>query len=325
LTWPKPRYFFAIQILLEKKTLVPAMIKAGGEDMITGGPFYRLFGSQRVPPALLALLLLALAAPDTAGMQRGLTAAIVRRHYHNWLTLETPRFHLRFTAADREEAEWVATEAERVAFLVEEHLLYRPSDAKPWLVIAPDQAAIRQAFGWGDGTAASGVYLVDTIIILSPQAFSEGYKARRRQLYACQGPLVHEITHYVVDARAGGNYPRWFSEGLAQLMEYRLLNYEWLEEGSSLGSGVFSPDQLEQSFDTLDNQALAYRQALSLVTYLESLQGMGGINRLLDLLARGNTFYHAVQAVYGLDRNALHDSWENWFPAQNRWFLRMQD
>lgn len=293
--------------------------------MITGGPFYRLSRSQRVPLALLALLLLALAAPDTAGIQRGLTAAIVRRYYRGWLTLETPRFHLRYTAADREEAEWVAAEAERVASLVEEQLLYRPADAKPWLVIAPDQSAIRRAFGWGDGTGALGAYLADTIIVLSPQAFSEGQEARRRQLYAHQGPLVHEITHYMVDARTAGNYPRWFSEGLAQLMEYRLLNFEWLEEGSSLSHGVYSSERLEQDFDTLPNQPLAYRQALSLVTYLESLQGMNGINRLLDRLGRGNGFYHALQAVYGQDRSSFHANWQKWYPAQTRWFLPRKD
>jgi len=148
---------------------------------------------------------------------------------------------------------------------------------------------------------------------------------RRRDLYARQGPLVHEFTHYVVDARSADNYPRWFSEGLAQLLEYRLLGFEWLEQGSSLGYGVYSPEELEQAFDTLGNQPLAYRQALSLVTYLESLQGLDGINRLLDRLSPGNTFYQAVEEVYGLDRASFHQGWQRWFPTQPRWFLPRQD
>jgi hypothetical protein len=293
--------------------------------MTAGGPFYRPSLSRNVPAALLALLLFVVAAADTPGVRGAFTAAVIRHHYRGWLSLETPRFHLRYINISREEAEWVAALAEQAATRVGEKLEYRPAAAKPWLVIAPDQNAIRRAFGWGDGTGVLGAYLADTIIVISPQTFYEADEAARRHFYRRQGPLVHEITHYVVDARTGGNYPRWFSEGLAQLMEYRILNFEWLEPGSSLSHGVYSPDELEEAFDTLDNQPLAYRQAMSLVTYLESLRGLEGINRLLDMLARGKPFYQTVHAVYGLDRNAFHESWLRWFPAQPRWFLPRQD
>lgn len=270
---------------------------------------------------LLAVMALVFVSVDIADVWRGLTTSAVRRHYRGWPSLESNRFHVRFTEKDREWAEWVAAEAERAASLVKEILPYTPPAAKPWLVIAPDQASIRQAFGWGEGTGALGVYLLETIIILSPQAYEGVDDAERRLFFARQGPLVHEVTHYVLDVRTGGNYPRWFSEGLAQLLEYQLLGFEWLEADSSLGQRLYKQDELDYSFAELPRQALAYRQALSMVTYLESLRGLDGLNLLLDKLAKDRPFYLAVEAVYGQDRSALVESWRSWFPAEGRWFL----
>jgi len=118
--------------------------------MITGGTSRRLSRSRSFPVALLALLLLAVAAPDITGIRRALATVSVRHHFLGWHTMESAHFHLRFKNIDREEAEWVAAEAERVALLVATKLEYRPTGSKPWLVIAPDQNTISRAFGWGD-------------------------------------------------------------------------------------------------------------------------------------------------------------------------------
>jgi len=270
---------------------------------------------------LVVIIALVFMSVDAVSVWRGVMTSAVRRHYYGWSSLESTRFHLRFTEKDRAVAEWVVHEAEQAASLVEEILPYHPPAAKPWLVIAPDQATIRQSFGWGEGTGALGVYLLDTIILLSPQAYEGGDDAERQLQFVRQGPLVHEFTHYVLDVRSRGNYPRWFSEGLAQLIEYRLLGFEWLEADSSLGHRLYEQDELDYSFEELPRQALAYRQALSMVTYLESLRGLEGLNLLLDKLAEGLPFYLAVEAVYGLDRDSLVESWRVWFLLDVRWFL----
>ncbi len=249
----------------------------------------------------------------------GQTAAL-RRHYLEWQAYDSEHFHIRFSEHDSNLIPWLAQEADRaaeeVAILLPHHL-----QDNPWLVVVPDRETMQKAFGWGDSTGALGVYMVDTIKVLSPLAWDWLREEKRLKHFQAEGPLAHEYTHYVLDLRTGGNYPYWFSEGLAQLVEYKLNGYEWLEADSSLGSTVYTLSELERKFSGLDRQALAYRQSLSIVTYLESLQGMEGINALLDDLGRGHSFYQALHGLFGLDRESLGAEWQQWYRQDGRWFL----
>lgn len=256
---------------------------------------------------------------DSYGTPFLVTKNSVRRHYRNWPWLESNTFHVRYPADEVQTALWVAAEADRASLLVDKLLPHRQVSHKPWLVIIPEQEFFRQAFGWGEGTGALGVYLAETVKVLSPAAWEWVDEAERPTVFTHQGPLVHEYTHYVLDIRTGGNYTRWFSEGLAQLLEYQILGYEWLEDGSSLKNPLYSLGEMDTSFDSLPNQALAYRQALSKVSYLEELQGMEGINDFIDRLAGGVPFYLALQDVYGLDKASLVHDWAQWASLDDRW------
>ena len=147
------------------------------------------------------------------------------------------------------------------------------------------------------------------------------YEDKRLEVFSQQAPLVHEYTHFVLDLRTKGNYTRWFSEGLSQLMEYNILGFEWLEAGSSLSDSKYTLDELDRSFDSLPSDALAYRQSLSMITYLESLQGIEGLNELIEQLSKGIPFYRALQQVYGLDRSEFDANWQSWYPKDARWSL----
>ena len=250
---------------------------------------------------------------------QAVTSFSVRRYYRQWPSAETVYFHLRFSEGERELAGWLGAEADKAVEQVAALLPHDAGETRPWLVIVPDQETMKRAFGWSDGTGALGVYLANTVKVLSPNAWDWYKEENRRDIFTKQGPLVHEYTHFVLDLRADGNYTRWFSEGLSQLTEYRILGYEWLEEGSSLNNTLYSLDELDHSFDTLPRQELAYRQALSLVTYLETLQGMDGINLFLDTLAKDVPFYRALEQVYELDRTDFFTSWQAWQKEDPRW------
>ncbi|MBT9140498.1 MAG: hypothetical protein DDT30_01075 [Dehalococcoidia bacterium] len=144
-------------------------------------------------------------------------------------------------------------------------------------------------------------------------------ESKRWHIFASEGSLVHEYTHFALELRARGNYPRWFSEGLVQLTEYHLLGYEWLEAESSLANPRYSLEELEHSFDALPQAALAHRQALSMVSYLETLQGQAGLNQFLDRLGRGEAFYQALQQIYGLNKENFQRGWEVWLAQDERW------
>jgi hypothetical protein len=246
-------------------------------------------------------------------------ALYVRRYYQQWPSLETTYFHLRYSQGDHKLAQWVGNEADLAVNQVMDILPHDHQGQRPWLVLVPDQDTLRRAFGWSDGTGALGVYLANTVKILTPEAWDWVEKDRQRDVFRNQGPLVHEYTHYVLDLRTGGNYTRWFSEGLSQLTEYHLLGYEWLEATSSLANALYTLDELERSFDALTDQPLVYRQALSMVTYLESLQGLDGINQFIDTLGQGTSFYEALQQDYGLTREQFLIAWQDWYRQDARW------
>ncbi|MBS4021157.1 MAG: hypothetical protein KGZ79_01860 [Dethiobacter sp.] len=269
---------------------------------------------------LILMLAVSLLLPHAAVAWRAGQAAVLRSHYAGFERVESDYFHIRINAADSELAPRLAQEADRVVGEVAKLLPHIHKTDKPWLIIAPDQKTLKAAFSWGEGTGALGVYMVDTLTILSPSAWDWVTKEKRLEVFLAEGPLAHEYTHYVLDLRTGGNYPYWFSEGLAQLVEYKLNGYEWVEQDSSL-SDFYTLAELESDFTALDRQALAYRQALSKVSYLESLRGMEGLNDLLDDLGRGISFYQALSEIYGLDRGSFTEQWQSWFRQDQRWFL----
>jgi hypothetical protein len=256
---------------------------------------------------------------NNSGIPFGASKTYVRRHYRDWPSLESSTFHVRYPAGEGQTALWVAAQADRAALLAAKELPHRQSSGKPWLVIIPEQEFFRQVFGWGEGTGALGVYLAETVKVLSPDAWEWVDEKERSVVFTRQGPLVHEYTHYVLDIRTGGNYTRWFSEGLAQLLEYHILGYEWVEDGSPLNNPLYSLREMDSSFDRLPNQALAYRQAFSIVSYLEELQGMEGINALIDRLAVGVPFYLALHDVYREDKLTLVHNWGEWVCLNDRW------
>ncbi|MBS3887376.1 MAG: hypothetical protein KGZ41_08550 [Dethiobacter sp.] len=247
------------------------------------------------------------------------TLISVRRHYLTWPSLETKYFQLRYLPGDQVLAEKLGKEADKAVRQVAELIPHSVGEKRPWLIVIPSQERLQAAFGWGSETGALGVYLAETIKILSPMAWHWYPESKRWQSFISQGPLVHEYTHFVLELQAKGNYPRWFSEGFAQLTEYHLLGYEWLEADSSLANSLYSLEELDDSFDALPRQALAYRQALSMVSYLEALQGLAGLNQLLDKLGRGEPFYLALQQIYGLNRENFLRGWEAWYSQDERW------
>ncbi|HHU30043.1 MAG TPA: hypothetical protein GXZ53_05070 [Firmicutes bacterium] len=248
---------------------------------------------------------------------RQLSALAVRRHFAGWQERETDYFKIRYPAAEAEAVSWLAPVADEAARQVKKYLPFE--GGKPWLAIAGSQSAIQKVFGWGEGMGVLGVYKAETIVLLSPSAWQGKDGQEKLAAFYAANPLVHEYTHYVLEKRAGGGYPRWFSEGLASLLQYFATGFEWVEEGSTLRHGNYSIAELERDFDLLPDQALAYRQALSKVCYLFELQGMEGINRLIDYLAAGIPFWRTMEKVYGTGRKAFYFHWQQWYPESMFW------
>jgi tetratricopeptide (TPR) repeat protein len=119
--------------------------------------------------------------------------------------------------------------------------------------------------------------------------------------------LKHELTHSFIQQKTHGRAPTWVQEGLAQWMEGKrsgenasvLLQVDEQKQTIRLG-------QLEGSWMNLqtDVAAYAYAWALANVEYIVQANGMGDVERILNLIAEGSSTEVAIQEV-------LHDNYDD--------------
>ncbi|MGC1417924.1 MAG: tetratricopeptide repeat protein [Candidatus Acidiferrum sp.] len=123
--------------------------------------------------------------------------------------------------------------------------------------------------------------------------------------------LKHELTHSFVGQKTRGRAPTWIQEGLAQWMEGN-------RSGDSAGvlAQVYrdghapSLGSLEGSWMGLSSDAAsyAYAWALANVEYIVRTDGMGDIERILDLIGSGTSTEEALRQVLHSDYNDLMQS-----------------
>jgi len=218
----------------------------------------------------------------------------------------TERFDLYYQPSDANLADLVLETAEGLYDAVMEEVGHTPDGRVP-LILYPTRPELRKAFGWGNDQSALGVYWRGTIRLLSPNVWiDEEDEARRTEAFRRLNPLAHELTHYVLDDLTNGNYPHWFTEGLAQRVEYRQTGYLWLEESAALDQRLYTLADLEERFDTLPNQALAYRESYLLVSYMAEAYGTEGLAGLIARLGQGMPFSRAVAESLGVDMATVY-------------------
>lgn len=222
---------------------------------------------------------------------------------------ETPHFIIKYTAADQDMVEMVAQAAEAAYNPVTQMINYAPGE-KTLVLIYPDKAQLRQAFGWSGDQSAMGVYWGGVIQILSPREWLKAGESTSE--FIRTGPMLHEFTHLVFDHVTSGNYPRWFTEGLAQYVEYQENDYEWITRDNQLRGNIYTMDQLDDDFDALPNQALAYREAFAAVRYIAEVHGEDKLQTVINALKAGKTIEQAVSQVTGLDYQAFTAAWPVW-------------
>ncbi|NLO88731.1 MAG: hypothetical protein GX088_00105, partial [Clostridia bacterium] len=139
--------------------------------------------------------------------------------------LKGEHFKILYPSSLGEEAELVLEAAEKAFSPVNNILQYRSSREVP-VIIYSSHEAMNRNFRWDSSQSAMGVYWAGVIHILSPGAWIDDRdKKEYRETFLRHGPVVHEYAHYVVDSMAGGNYPRWLTEGIAQYVERKITGY----------------------------------------------------------------------------------------------------
>lgn len=224
-------------------------------------------------------------------------------------------FILYYTAEDRDVTDLVLQTAENLYGSVVAKMGFSAPGSVP-LILYPNRDELRAAFGWGSDQSALGVYWQGTIRLLSPKAWITGTGAKQQKVFQKLNPIAHELTHYLLDFMTSGNYPHWYTEGLAQRVEHQATGFLWIESSSSLRQSLYTMSDLRDRFDQLANQPLAYRQSYLLVQYMAELGGEESLATLNRNLANGQSFERAVLEIYGQSTDDLYTHWQSWVAAR---------
>lgn len=160
---------------------------------------------------------------------------------------------------------------------------YRP--VKPVEIIIYDNADdMRDALHISRNRTVEGAYYMGKITILSPYAWPDAPKTDIEDYFMMSSPVVHEITHMVVDEITRGNVPVWLTEGIATYMEYRIMGYDWTADIDV--KEPYSIEQLTKDFDKLDEYQ-AYRQSFLIVKRMVDRYGDEYIVGILNCMGHG--------------------------------------
>lgn len=188
---------------------------------------------------------------------------------------------------------------------------YMPKN-KILIIMHPSCEDLNRVFGWPAQESAMGVYWAGVIRVVSPKALIAAADLHwAQEFYRRSGPLAHELTHLYIDYLTNGNYPRWFTEGVAQYEEYKLTGFRFKDSRGSLNQPLYSLEEMGK-FDSLPNQYLAYRQSFEIVRYLVEIYGKDIINNIIKQLARGKSMDEALAINTGISTTSLEEQWEKW-------------
>jgi tetratricopeptide (TPR) repeat protein len=159
----------------------------------------------------------------------------------------------------------------------------------------------------------AGIYATKTFAELGgiPPEFAEhvlgfyDYQKLRLRMSASQAGSVgldrlvrHEYTHLLIHQATRGNAPRWFHEGLAQVMESRSAP-RLIETDVVLDRQYFTLDGLERLFRS-NAVGAAYQLSHIVAEYLVDRGGISGIRALLERLGQGESMAQALKEGVGV-------------------------
>jgi len=183
---------------------------------------------------------------------------------------------------------------------------------KVLIIMHPSCEDLNRVFGWSAHESAMGVYWAGIIRVVSPKALIGVDDPRLAgEIYRDSGPLAHELTHLFIDYLTDGNYPRWFTEGVAQYEEYKLTGFLLQDAGDFLEQPFYSFKEM-MNFETLSNQPLAYRESFEAIRCLVEVYGKNTLNDIIKELAEGKNIDEAFVNGINMNTGDFERKWKKW-------------
>ena len=213
---------------------------------------------------------------------------------------KSENFRVHYQDSSRECIEMVIDNAEKSLKVLIEDFDYK-LDCKIDIIIYPEYREMAKKIGLGTGSTAMGVYYSGIISILEPKKWIRENSDIVR-VFTAEGPVLHELTHYVIDYKTCGNVPVWFTEGMALYEEYKVNNVQWAY-GKNIES-FYSPNELQNDFYSLD-EISAYKQSFIIVKYIEDNFGNEAVKKIIGLLKSGSSLEQAFIRIIKMDMKEL--------------------
>lgn len=216
---------------------------------------------------------------------------IVRKVQHEWILYktkdykvrETKNFIIRYGVEDEDVIELIEKAAERDYENVCSMFDYHPKDKTTVIVYTHPEELLKNSY-LKQEKPPMGVYIASTIQILSPKLWISE-EENMEDIFMNEGPMVHEFTHLIIDDLTKGNYPLWFTEGVALYQEYVQTGYEWGKNESFEGN-PYTVKELTNDFLDLD-EVLAYKRSFEIVKDVVKENGFDYVNQLINDLGKG--------------------------------------
>ncbi|MCG8482329.1 MAG: hypothetical protein MJA31_03395 [Clostridia bacterium] len=233
-----------------------------------------------------ALSVIAIFLFFTANISFYSVESAVQNVYYSYVSrdmksLNTAHFTIKYE--DIEEAELVASIAEKYYKSLSDMYHYTSEKRIP-IIIHSNKEAMSQSVFLKSDKVPMGVYTGKTIQILSPKVWINETE-NLAEIFEKQGPIIHEMSHYMVDDITKGNHSQWFFEGIALYTEYLYTGYVIGDHQQF--DDLYTVDELEENFSELDT-IKAYYSSFMLIKDTIEENNLEYLNYMLECLEEGN-------------------------------------
>ncbi|MGB9679562.1 MAG: peptidase MA family metallohydrolase [Minisyncoccia bacterium] len=222
----------------------------------------------------------------------------------NYKTLESEHFIVKYEGNNDDIAKLVILIGEKHYIGVVNDLGFEPIN-KSLIIVYNNPDKMNRDFSLAKGESAMGLYFNGVISIENPYLWI-GSKDNIEEVFEKEGPIVHEFTHLIVDDIAKGNYPVWFTEGVALLEEYRQNGFEWGKDLSYKGL-PYNLEQLTNNFNSLD-ESLAYKRSYEILKAITDRYGIEAVKNILFDLGKGDNLSDSFYKITGEKLNVFVNS-----------------
>lgn len=209
-------------------------------------------------------------------------------------SIDTARFHLRYTPRAQGAARFLAGDIERLRDAVREVL------GRDW----PGVTEVRLGFGRDEyeGLAMPGgappswavalAYPASNVMLVEAHSLIQGDG---------QTTFRHELVHVAL-GQLGHGWPRWFQEGLAQDLtgerRFRVSQFALLAQAVSADRIIRFDDLANRFPDRADDVEVAYAQSAAFVRFLRDRHGARAFGQLIDFVSEGDNFEKAFGKAF---------------------------